>query len=197
MSLQSDGKIVVAGNDKNLVLARYNADGSLDTSFGGGDGFVATGIDLAVAEHSIYIEPSGTIMVGGVEKLPGDPEQDAAVLARFNADGSIDTSYGSGDGVVATDFGTTEDRAVTSAFGSTAGSSSPASSLAIAAASPAITLRWPPTTPTARSTPASTVGIVHTAFGTDLRASVSGRGAGRRQGLGRWTQRRRPRPRSL
>ncbi|MCP4388699.1 MAG: hypothetical protein GY802_10410, partial [Gammaproteobacteria bacterium] len=46
-TLQSDGKMLVIGNswngsDDDFALTRYNTDGSLDTTFGGGDGIVTT-----------------------------------------------------------------------------------------------------------------------------------------------------------
>jgi uncharacterized delta-60 repeat protein len=107
IALQPDGKIVVAGYADNSVtlwnfaLARYNPDGSLDTSFSG-DGKQALdfnlGYDLATA---LVIQADGKIVVGGsVDIFAGDNFG----LMRFNADGSLDTSF-SGDGMQSTDFG--------------------------------------------------------------------------------------------
>jgi uncharacterized delta-60 repeat protein len=43
--IQSDGKMVVAGTSSgDFAVLRYNSDGTLDTSFGGGDGKVSTAI---------------------------------------------------------------------------------------------------------------------------------------------------------
>jgi uncharacterized delta-60 repeat protein len=97
-AIQSDGKIVVAGvagsggSNAKFALARYDSDGSLDTSFGG-DGKVTTDLspDADVAS-CLAIQSDGKIVVAGVagSKL---------ALARYNADGTLDTSFG-GDGQV-------------------------------------------------------------------------------------------------
>ena len=94
LAIQPDGKIVVAGNtsDLSLVLARYNGNGSLDTTFGTG-GSVVTGL---LRGSDVVIQPDGKIVVAG------DSDGDFAV-ARFNSNGSLDTSFGIG-GVVTTDF---------------------------------------------------------------------------------------------
>lgn len=94
LTLQSDGRIVATGMNEGLVTTvRYNADGTVDTNFGGGDGVVTT--DLGGEEDeadALAIQPDGKIVVSGT-----------AVL-RYNPDGSVDTSFGGGDGV-ATAFG--------------------------------------------------------------------------------------------
>jgi uncharacterized delta-60 repeat protein len=110
VALQSDGKIVVVGRSREagMILARYNADGSPDTSFGGGDGLVVGGD----GSGPVRIEPSGKIVVAGTKVISegeqGEDRQYGAVLRRFNADGSIDTTFGGGTGQVTTDFGTAE-----------------------------------------------------------------------------------------
>ena len=77
--------------------ARYNSDGSLDTSFGIG-GSVVTGL---LRGSDVVIQPDGKIVVAG-DSLGPQMNGDFAV-ARFNSDGSLDTSFGIG-GVVTTDF---------------------------------------------------------------------------------------------
>jgi len=108
VALQADGKIVVAGrayngSDYDLALARYNSDGSLDTSFSG-DGEVTT--DFGSGDdwgHAVAIQPAdGKIVVAGTASYNGSNADFA--LARYNGDGSLDTSF-SGDGKVTTDFG--------------------------------------------------------------------------------------------
>jgi uncharacterized delta-60 repeat protein len=95
VALQSDGKIVAAGGDlvdeSGLRLARYNSDGSLDTTFGIG-GKVTDGVDAS----SLAIQSDGKIIIGTF------PFGDAAVI-RYNNDGSLDRTFGnagyaSGDG---------------------------------------------------------------------------------------------------
>src|SRR6266536_6144139 len=100
VAIQSDGKILAAGlsGAGDFALARYNADGSLDPSFGSG-GKVTTdfgGFDLALG---VALQSDGKIVAAG----QGGSSFDFA-LARYNADGSLDTSFGSG-GKVTTDFG--------------------------------------------------------------------------------------------
>jgi uncharacterized delta-60 repeat protein len=106
--LQPDGKIVVAGgvahNFRNprLAVARYDTDGDLDPTFGGGDGKVRTDItarkDFA---NAVTLQGDGKIIAGGI----GSPRGSRAVfeLVRYNADGTLDTSF-SGDGKRTTDF---------------------------------------------------------------------------------------------
>ena len=103
---QPDGKIIAVGADEghagsNFALARYNADGTLDTSFSG-DGKQTTefgGEDRATA---VALQGDGKIVAvgegGGSFFLPD------FALARYNPNGSLDTSF-SGDGKQTTDFG--------------------------------------------------------------------------------------------
>jgi uncharacterized delta-60 repeat protein len=107
LALQPDGKIVVAGYADNSVtlwnfaLARYNPDGSLDTSFSG-DGKVALDFNLGYDEAAdVVIQSDGKIVVGGSVDLFS---AENFGLMRFNSDGTLDTSF-SGDGMQTTDFG--------------------------------------------------------------------------------------------
>ena len=116
VALQPDGKIVVAGltwvgvisNFWDWALARYNADGSLDVTFGTG-GVVTTdffeGFDDA---EDVLVQPDGKIVVAGeAELIPGNFVSRDAALARYNPDGSIDTTFGAG-GVVTTELGSND-----------------------------------------------------------------------------------------
>jgi uncharacterized delta-60 repeat protein/uncharacterized repeat protein (TIGR01451 family) len=102
IAIQSDGKIVVAGgNGSDFVLGRYNIDGSLDTSFDS-DGKVMTDFGgSSECAQSIAIQSNGKILVTGSSWLDSNSN---LVLARYNSDGSLDTSFDS-DGKVITDFG--------------------------------------------------------------------------------------------
>lgn len=103
LGLQPDGKIVVSGKASmgagfggyQFALARYNANGSLDSSFDG-DGKQTTGIATADNEdvsNSLGILPDGRIVAGGYSfSGPGAGGSDFAV-ARYNADGSLDGSF--------------------------------------------------------------------------------------------------------
>ena len=113
----SDGKILVAGQTTNsdgtttdFALVRYNTDGSLDTSFGNG-GIVTTSFgDGADGATGVAVQADGQIVVSGVSQLDGNGNntgEDHFALARYNPDGSLDTTFGPlGNGTVTTDFST-------------------------------------------------------------------------------------------
>jgi uncharacterized delta-60 repeat protein len=110
-TLQSDGKIVVAGVTSGSlgVLVRYNADGSLDASFGSG-GSVTTNLASSLQQpEAVKIQSDGKIVVAGYS-LTGPGNQSDFALVRYNSDGSLDSSFGSG-GKVLTDIGATLDQA--------------------------------------------------------------------------------------
>jgi len=110
VAVQPDGKILVSGQTfvlykgYNFVLVRYNSDGSLDASFGTG-GIVSTGFGT-VSEDGIsdaLLQPDGKILAVGITDAAPDRIFDFA-LARYNSDGSLDTTFGS-EGKVTTRFG--------------------------------------------------------------------------------------------
>ncbi len=93
--IQPDGKIVAAGNasfgvNQDFAVVRYNANGSLDTTFGTG-GIVTTDFgsssDFA---NAIALAPDGKIVVSGgtIDNLG---------IARYNTNGTLDTTF-DGDG---------------------------------------------------------------------------------------------------
>jgi uncharacterized delta-60 repeat protein len=100
VKVQPDGKIMVAGyafaesgGPEVFALARYNSDGSLDGSFGtGGKVLTSFGSDDGEAD-SLLIQPDGKILVVGTSDAGPD-----VTLARYNSDGSLDTSFGSNTG---------------------------------------------------------------------------------------------------
>ncbi len=103
LAMQSDGRIVVVGRSAgsgaefDFAVARYTANGSLDPSFGG-DGTVTTDFGAGIASaRSVVIQPDDRILV------VGDFGSDFA-LARYNSDGSLDPTFGSG-GTTTTDAG--------------------------------------------------------------------------------------------
>jgi uncharacterized delta-60 repeat protein len=110
---QSDGKIVVAGTARGVEsqsafsLARYNSGGSLDTTFGDA-GTVFTPFvsgTVAASVSAMAIEPDGKIVVvGTVNGTIDNNSVEEFALARYNPNGSLDTSFGTG-GEVLTDFG--------------------------------------------------------------------------------------------
>jgi uncharacterized delta-60 repeat protein len=97
LGTSNDGKILVVGTNTSTntwALARFNADGSPDNSFGSG-GELATQISGNTATMAVVIDANDRVVVGG-------PNQAHTIddLARFNADGSPDVSFGPG-GLVA------------------------------------------------------------------------------------------------
>jgi uncharacterized delta-60 repeat protein len=96
----NDGKIVtVEAGTNTWQLTRFNTDGSLDTSFGNA-GEVVT--QVGGVPQYVTIDASGRIVAAGYTNINN---AHTAELARFNPDGTLDTSFGSG-GVVVTAFGT-------------------------------------------------------------------------------------------
>ena len=107
---QADGKLVAAGYSDNgsnydFALVRYNSDGSLDTSFGSG-GVVTTGVGAAYDyAYALVQQADGKLVAAG--RSNNGSNNDFA-LVRYNSDGSLDTSFGSG-GVVTTGVGGSND----------------------------------------------------------------------------------------
>jgi uncharacterized delta-60 repeat protein len=106
VALQPDGKLVVAGYtsyayDSQFLLARFNSDGSLDTTFGSGSGWVMTSLSSGSDYiNDIVLQDDGKILVAGSS---GDYNASDFALARYNPDGSLDTTF-DGDGWLTTDF---------------------------------------------------------------------------------------------
>jgi len=115
--VQPDGKIVVAGGAfplftflGNFEVVRYNQNGTLDTSFGSG-GIVTTTFPEGSYAFDVALQPDGKIIAAGtvfVEVNIGDMSDTDFALARYNSDGTPDTTFGSG-GQVSTDFVGLED----------------------------------------------------------------------------------------
>jgi len=111
--LQPDGKILTVGMRWNpsygllgdILLIRYNPNGSLDSTFGTGGSATYTINGANVDTRDAAILPDGKILVGGYFS----PNPYHSFIARFNPDGSFDESFGS-NGVVpiSDDFGLEE-----------------------------------------------------------------------------------------
>ena len=108
VALQPDGKIIAAGMSSNgtnndFALARYDAGGTLDTGFGGGDGLLTTPVGSGTDEaNAVALQPDGKIIAAGVSSNGSDND---FALARYEAGGSLDTGFGGGDGLVTTPLG--------------------------------------------------------------------------------------------
>jgi uncharacterized delta-60 repeat protein len=105
--LQTDQKIVVAGRlDQRFGVVRYNTNGSLDTSFGG-TGKVTTDFGVGdvsfTAAEDLAVQSDGKIVAGGWGYGQSGSGVDAEIfnlgyflIARYNADGSLDSTFGTG-----------------------------------------------------------------------------------------------------
>jgi uncharacterized delta-60 repeat protein len=115
VTLQTDGKILVAGQSDNIVdyqkydfaLVRYNTNGSLDTSFSD-DGKLTTDISSSSDyAQSVLVQTDGKILVAGYSFYGSNVK---FALVRYNTNGSLDTTFDS-DGKVTTDFSPSSDHA--------------------------------------------------------------------------------------
>ena len=108
--IQADGRIVAVGtrndddgvDDGDFALARYEPNGSLDTSFSG-DGKQITSFGKEEFARGAALERGGKIVVAGYHNDDGDGDYDFA-LARYDLDGSLDRSFDD-DGKVETGLG--------------------------------------------------------------------------------------------
>jgi uncharacterized delta-60 repeat protein len=105
--VQADGKIVVGGradqtdgSTGSFGLARFNRDGSLDTTFGSG-GKVTTSFGQSGQIEALALQRDQKIVAAG-SRFVSDSGSDFA-LARYNSNGFLDSSFGDG-GRVTTDF---------------------------------------------------------------------------------------------
>jgi uncharacterized delta-60 repeat protein len=108
MAVQSDGKIVVAGTSVPLGIdvisavwdvLRYTTAGALDTTFGTGG---EVGSPFAGSANSVAVQSDGKIVVAGRGRKPLD-----FLLVRYNTDGTLDTTFGTGGGVITAFHGST------------------------------------------------------------------------------------------
>jgi uncharacterized delta-60 repeat protein len=111
--IQGDGRIVAAGGaGERFALARYNADGTLDSTFGE-DGKVTTafpGFPYGAAYAAdAAIQADGKIVAGGLIYPSQTPQHGAFALVRYNPDGTLDSSF-DGDGRIVTDMSSGDDR---------------------------------------------------------------------------------------
>ncbi|HNW88380.1 MAG TPA: T9SS type A sorting domain-containing protein [Bacteroidales bacterium] len=112
MKLQADGKIVMAGrvysaayDQSKCIIARYEADGALDISFGN-NGKVIT--DVGPASYGVFnnlaIQADGKIIAVGytIEDTGGGLYDNKNLTVRYNANGAPDSSFGT-NGIVLTE----------------------------------------------------------------------------------------------
>jgi len=104
--VQKDGKLVVGGSTTNLdetkdfALARYNGNGTLDTTFGTGGKVKTTFADIDYVA-ALALQSDGKIVAAGMTIVNFSP---MFAVARYNSNGTLDPTFGTG-GKVTTSFG--------------------------------------------------------------------------------------------
>ena len=125
LAIQLDGKIVVLGSEGivgrkggTFLLLRFNKDGSLDSTFGE-NGKASTSFSGSFdSPRAIAIQADGKIVVVGTSSIPRKRGKSSQLgiawgqdfdfsLARYNTDGSLDSTFGVG-GRMTTDSGGAE-----------------------------------------------------------------------------------------
>ena len=107
--VQADGKFLLVGmsdlgNDRRIAIARFNSDGTTDTTFGSAGG-VLTSLTVWDTVSALAMQADGKIVLAGSRYDAGNNN---VLVVRLLADGSFDSSFGSGGAVVA-DWGSTSD----------------------------------------------------------------------------------------
>lgn len=111
LAVQPDGKVVIVGEASfvpqlalpgAMAVARYNSNGSLDTTFST-DGTLKISFGPSPLATGVTVQPDGKLLVAGTVEAANFTKDFA--LARLNASGSLDLSF-SGDGLTSTDFTT-------------------------------------------------------------------------------------------
>src|SRR5687768_3399167 len=110
--IQGDGNIVVGGTTgdgsngrDNFALARFTPAGVLDTTFGGGTGRVTHNLGGDDDVQAVAVAPGGKIVaVGSTRPEFGSGAAADWAITRYNSDGTVDSTFGGGDGIVTTNF---------------------------------------------------------------------------------------------
>ena len=108
VAMDNAGRIIVAGTTDNAtsnydyLLSRFTSDGILDTTFGGGTGFVVTDVDSTDDFASgLLLDASGNLLITGTAF---DGARSRLALVRYTQAGNLDTTFGDGDGIVVDDL---------------------------------------------------------------------------------------------
>jgi uncharacterized delta-60 repeat protein len=103
VAVQSNGDIVVVGTASagidqatEFAIARFQPDGELDPAFGDGGLVTTTPMGPFPAPSAVTVQPNGQILVGGFVNGAGVHKSGQTVLARYNSNGSLDTTFGTG-----------------------------------------------------------------------------------------------------
>lgn len=101
LTVQPDGKTIVAGTAQYddlqyhaALLLRFNADGSVDSSFLRSE---TAGPSVITFISALVLQPDGKVLIGGnFTEIQGSSRNG---IARLNADGTLDTTFDPGSGV--------------------------------------------------------------------------------------------------
>src|SRR5262249_2026099 len=104
------GKVLLAGtayvNNSVFGVVRLNPDGTLDTTFGpkgsGGKVTASPGPRAPNLVYSMAVLPDGRFVVAGLTKNNASYSVGSISLARFNANGTLDTTFGNNGTVLTT-----------------------------------------------------------------------------------------------
>jgi uncharacterized delta-60 repeat protein len=112
VAIQANGKLLAAGyadGGAKFALARYDIDGTLDTTFSG-DGKTTTPFSGGATAYAIVVQPDGKIVAAGSAHSTSSAGSTSFALARYTSGGILDTAF-SGDGKLTTDYGPDRDQA--------------------------------------------------------------------------------------
>lgn len=111
LAIQADGKLVVAGETytnstvvEDFALARYNANGTLDATFGANGQVVTDMQQNSDAANAVVIQPDGKIVVAGYAHNGSNYD---FAIARYLTNGALDNTFGT-NGKVLKNFGSTD-----------------------------------------------------------------------------------------
>ncbi|SNB46773.1 hypothetical protein [Geobacter sp. DSM 9736] len=95
VALQADGKMVVVGYahngaDHDILVTRYNSDGTLDDTFGNEGATTYDGGDEDYA-YAVAFQADGKIVLTGTSNIAGD---DRVIVLRYTDAGALDTTFG-------------------------------------------------------------------------------------------------------
>ncbi|MHA3775569.1 DUF7453 family protein [Verrucomicrobiota bacterium sgz303538] len=112
MAVQAEGKIVVAGSAINgsysdFAVVRYNANGTLDTTFNGTGKAITSLSSFKDEGRSVAVQADGKIVIAGFAVNGSNTDTDFA-LVRYNVNGTLDTGF-NGTGKVITPIGFGQD----------------------------------------------------------------------------------------
>ena len=115
IAVRRDGRILLAGESRagqvgpaKIGLARLTKRGALDRSFGRRGRTLTTPAPAGGFAKALLIQPDGRLLVAGLADADRDSTESDWVLARYQARGTLDRTFGRG-GIVVTSFGTGDD----------------------------------------------------------------------------------------